>query len=66
MCAFFYSPCGSLPPLENPASRTGSRMAHIIVKIKMQWSLHGSPFKNQKQEGFYNDSPLPVKKNHFS
>jgi hypothetical protein len=66
MCALFYSPYGSLPPLENPASRTGSRMAHIIVRIKMQLSLHGSPFKKQKQQGFYNGSLQPVKKIHFS
>jgi hypothetical protein len=48
MCALFYSARGSMPLCGNPASRTGSRMAHIIVRNRMQGSSHSSPFKNSK------------------
>jgi len=47
MCAFSI-PLATSPPPGNPASRTGSRMAHITVKAEMQFSLHESPLKNNE------------------
>lgn len=61
VCARLIPPV-ALPPPGIPASRTGSRMAHITVKAEMQSSLHSSPF--DKQRGFYIATLLAVKDIH--